>query len=185
MSKGKGRGKPPRHVAIPSKVLSDLFTELEAGDERTAAIVAGSVVENALAVAIQSRLRALDPAEQKELFEYENSALGTFHAKIQIGYALGLYSHRVRDDLKRLKRIRNTFAHRIFVKSFDHEDVSDDCDELIAPKYLRWAKLEANLSNRRYLYLETAFHLLARFDAEKNDVRYPEPASALSYEHMP
>lgn len=185
MSKGKGRRKPPKHIVLESKILSTLFTELETADERTVAIVAGSILENSLAIAIQARLRALDPAEQKELFEYENAPLRTFHSKIQLGYALGLYSHRIQDDLKRIKRIRNTFAHNIFVKSFDDEEVSGDCDDLIGPKYLRWAKLEANLSDRRYQFMETAFHLLVRFDLERKDIRFPTPSSVLSYEHMP
>jgi hypothetical protein len=185
MSKGKGRGKPPRHIALPTDVLAELFSELETTDERTAGIVAGSIVENSLAIAIQTRMRALDPGEKKQLFEGSTAPMGTFHTKIMIGYAVGLYSYRVRDDLDRLREIRNKFAHHIFVKSFDHDEVKDLVDALVGPTFLRWAKIEANLSNRRYCFLETAFHLLARFDLESKDVRLPEPSKALSYEHMP
>jgi hypothetical protein len=89
--------KPPRHSKPIDHHL--IFGEMDGGDNRTAAIVGGTLVENNIALAIMARLRELTIAQQKDLFDNEASPLGTFHRKIEMGFALTLYEERIRDDL--------------------------------------------------------------------------------------
>src|SRR5438477_6077010 len=85
---------------------------------RATVIVATALLEDALRWCICGYLipagsdRGELPAEdQAAVFDSEIAPLKPLHAKIVIGYSLGIYGQVTRDDLHRIKRIRNAFAH--------------------------------------------------------------------------
>jgi DNA-binding MltR family transcriptional regulator len=49
----------------------------------------------------------------------ENAPLDTFHRKIIMGWALGLYSDHTMDHLNKIRLVRNAFAHSKIVIDFD------------------------------------------------------------------
>ena len=51
-----------------------------------------------------------------------NGALGSNGARYQLAYCLGLINEKERDDLKMIAKIRNAFAHKYDVRSFDHHE---------------------------------------------------------------
>lgn len=111
--------KPPRHRRL--SVLGDwafIVREMDGGDDRTRAIVAAAYVENNLALAVLSRTRPLDEKGQKYLYDLEHAALSDFASKIDLGWALNLYDEKVREDLHRIRKIRNKFAHELDVRDF-------------------------------------------------------------------
>jgi hypothetical protein len=57
-----------------------------------------------------------------------NGAMGTFGQKIKLGYMLGLYEQDLKDDLVLLSRIRNAFAHRVEITSFESPPIRDQMD---------------------------------------------------------
>lgn len=49
-------------------------------------------------------------------------ALGSNGSRYQLAYCLGLIDKKERDDLKMIARIRNAFAHKYDIRSFDHDE---------------------------------------------------------------
>jgi hypothetical protein len=165
----------------------DVLHEMDHGDDRAVAVVAASFLENNLAMSIMARFRELTEPERKALFGDDRTVLGTFSAKIEIGYALSLFDGDVKRDLDTIRTIRNRFAHHLEVRTFDHPDVRDLCDNLLGPKFLAWAEAKARpeVSKRRQRYLNTASHLTARFDMEAKCHYRPPPPAIRTYETAP
>jgi len=60
----------------------------------------------------------------------KNGPLSNFGAKIDISFALGILGNSARGTLKRVAEIRNLFAHRLDIRSFDHDDIRKLTDKL-------------------------------------------------------
>jgi len=90
-----------------------------------------------------------------------NRPLGTFGARIDISYCLGLISKEELQDLQIIQDIRNKFAHRLHDISFDDEDIIEACKRLNIPQKFRKAGIPlANTESHRDLYL-LGFSMLA------------------------
>lgn len=97
---------------------------LEAKDERTIAILGGTFLE----MALEHLLYAFLPEEEKEvkkLFEY-NQPLGNFSNKISLSYCLGLINKTIKEDLNLVRKIRNKFAHDLYV-TFEDDEIKSWC----------------------------------------------------------
>jgi DNA-binding MltR family transcriptional regulator len=66
--------------------------------------------------------------------------IGSFLNKAKCAYCLGIISKGCFNNLALLAEIRNRFAHKLDVLSFDHESVASDCKKLTMP-----SKLHLNL----------------------------------------
>ena len=53
--------------------------------------------------------------------------LGSFSTKISLAYLMGLISEEFFKGLEIMRHIRNRFAHRTEIRSFDHQEISDRC----------------------------------------------------------
>ncbi len=128
------------HEALRGKkmaTLSSLSRELPTEDElfnfgdilsaepsdRSAAIMAAGLVEQALYVAATSRMADPGPAIRNTWFEDANAPFATFAAKIKLGRALGIYGPKMDKTLCRIKDVRNVFAHRSTPIDFTHPSV--------------------------------------------------------------
>ena len=104
--------------------------------DRVCAVVGSAIVEEGLLRALDARLRADDPSERtffpKARFFSSSGAMGSFHAKIQLGYLLGMYDKAAVRALEGISGIRNQFAHRLSIVSFDADDkvLKDGLDNL-------------------------------------------------------
>jgi hypothetical protein len=177
---GKNKQKPPRSAPMAQLDWIGILHEMDNSDDRTAAIVAGSFLENNLSIYIMARFVNLEDEDKKALFDEEKlPILGSFFAKIEIGFAIGLYDKQIRGDLRKIKNIRNQFAHHLDVRSFDHDHVHKVCDDLVLPKHLANCSGDPEVTNRRARFLDTASHLIARFDLEAQRViRLTEPTES-------
>jgi len=92
------------------------------------AIVAASFVEDHLQRLIQSRMVS-DKKVLEQMFG-PNSALGSFSAKINLGFLMGIYSKNAWRELDTIRTIRNDFAHELAINSFDILSVRDRCAHL-------------------------------------------------------
>jgi hypothetical protein len=95
---------------------------------RAVAVIWPAIVENRLTDAIRASLRP-DKKVADEMFS-PSGALGTFGQKIRLGYMLGLFETDLRDDLTQLSKIRNAFAHRVDITSFEESPVKDRMDAM-------------------------------------------------------
>jgi hypothetical protein len=93
-------------------------TEIEESfSDRAAAIVAATFVEQHLTSFLQSKLLKDEPI-MKELFRV-SGPLGSFGTKIDLCYLHRFYSKAAWKELDTIKEIRNSFAHKMDIDSFD------------------------------------------------------------------
>jgi hypothetical protein len=91
-------------------------------DDRGVAIVFVAQLEEALEKALETHFTI--PVEAaRQMFSYPDGPLAELNAKIAMGYALGIYDERMRDDLRWIKDIRNAFAHVRFEINFSTPEI--------------------------------------------------------------
>jgi hypothetical protein len=101
-------------------------------------------------------------ADEAEIFDNEGAPLWSFHAKIVMGYALGIYGEVTREDLCRIKLIRNAFAHSPRAITFETPEVKEKC---LALSYVDMSRIQTAVTLRPYSdprgkFLDTARLLL-------------------------
>lgn len=107
-----------------------IFHELQNDpNDRAVAIIAATLLEDAVGDVILSHMVWLSDEEYRQMF-VGYSPLGSFSAKIQIAYAFGYYKKNVREALNIIKDIRNAFAHGKKSLSFNHEVIKNCCNLL-------------------------------------------------------
>jgi hypothetical protein len=124
--------------------IDALLSEIDTHNHRAAAVLGGAFVEDALEYAIQRRFVALGKERLDSLFEYPGP-LSSFDAKIQVGFAIGLYGPIIRHDLDVIRRIRNGFAHAKKPISFNTIQVVREMEK---SQYLQWKE-----KNGSYAYM--------------------------------
>jgi hypothetical protein len=105
-----------------SEELGSAMAELEEQTDRGAAIIAAALLEHHLGEAIRTRLTPLNSAMRDNLFGSRGS-LGGFQAKIDMGFALGLYTKDAHHDLDSIRKIRNRFAHTPVALDFHDREI--------------------------------------------------------------
>jgi hypothetical protein len=113
---------------ISTKLWDKIVEDTSHDSDRAAAIVAGSLLETTIERCILQRLLPMTKNEFALLFKGDSS-LATFSAKIRIGYALGLYGPESRDEILKIKDIRNQFAHQ-FDRDFGTSEIINACKNL-------------------------------------------------------
>jgi hypothetical protein len=117
--------RPARH-----EIKSDyLGKELGKESDRAAVILAGAMFDEALLELIRRRL-AQSPNDEDSLLDGAIAPIGTFSARIDLGYRLGLYHKQFWRGLHLVRRIRNKFAHHIEGCTFEERDVVSRIREL-------------------------------------------------------
>jgi DNA-binding MltR family transcriptional regulator len=108
---------------------SPSITELQTQTDRGVAIVGGSFVETFLEKLLKSFLRSDDETALREMFR-TSGPLGTFSAKIRLGFLLRFYGAKAHRELHFIKDIRNRFAHELGHISFSSRPIDQWCREL-------------------------------------------------------
>ncbi len=92
---------------------------IDSPSSRVVAVLGGGVVEEALLQSLALRLRQ---SSVQDTFFKPNGPMGGFASKIDLGYLLHMYDKTTRAALEGISEIRNIFAHRLRITSFEHED---------------------------------------------------------------
>jgi hypothetical protein len=155
--KPEGLPSSPRHrkrnrtlaSAMVSKSISNTLKELTRGtptgahlseiqeqakaenNDRGAAILMATNLENALEYAIEKKLQ-LSEEQREEMFSFD-APVGTFSRKIIIGSAVKLIGSQARMNLNIVRLIRNTFAHARIPITFQTAGIKSACDALVIP----------------------------------------------------
>jgi hypothetical protein len=109
-----------------------LFKEMfRSKNDRGAAILLGTYVEDALQKAIENALH-IRPKQHRALFGI-NSPLGTFANKIRFAFALDIIGPETFHNLDIIREIRNAFAHSRIHLSFKTKQVREACGLLTIP----------------------------------------------------
>ncbi|MDR9782275.1 hypothetical protein [Rhizobium redzepovicii] len=112
-------------------IRTEAIRKLKGDSDRSAAITFAAIIESELGSALRKHLTRED--EHRKLVDdqfKENGLFGTFGARITAGTLLSVFGQEAAINLKTISKIRNRFAHRIDVDSFDHNDISTLCANL-------------------------------------------------------
>ena len=103
--------------------------ELEGESDRATAILAVARFEDRLREAIAKRFVELNGELENRIF-CGYGPLSTLAGKLDIAYALGMYDQKTLKILRRIKKIRNKFAHSPKPVQFVDNDIADMCSTL-------------------------------------------------------
>lgn len=113
---------------IHSDEEGEALRDLVKSSDRSSAIVAAALLENRLQYAIITRM-AQDETIINQLF-HSSGPLGSFSAKIKLGYLIKMYSQQACAEMTCIKDIRNDFAHKLGVRDFQTPTVRDKAKNL-------------------------------------------------------
>jgi hypothetical protein len=105
----------------------ETISEIAKSSPRAAAIVAAAFLDERLTAAIHSRLLPLSKEIKNRMFGDHGMRTA---AKVDLGFALGLYGQEALDDLTTIRKIRNTFAHKEEIRDFEHSEIDKLCKGL-------------------------------------------------------
>jgi DNA-binding MltR family transcriptional regulator len=116
-------------LSTGSKVTSEAIKEFNSQSARTTAIVGAAILDDCLGRLIAARLPT-EGETKKQLFKPPSGALSSFDTKIKVAYTMGILSKVAFQDLTEIAKIRNLFAHRLYIADFEHPEVKPLCDKL-------------------------------------------------------
>ena len=114
--------------SLRSELEVQAVSDLHKLPDRAAAIVGAAIIESQILEILKQELRNGKTFEQ--FFVNSSGAGSTLAAKLNVLYMLRLISKDAKQDLSCIGDIRNLFAHRLAISSFEHELVSKKCLEL-------------------------------------------------------
>jgi hypothetical protein len=88
-----------------------MFAETGNASDRVAAVACAAFLDDSLGAALSARFVRLGKGWEDRIFSGGTAPLGTFSAKIRLGYALALFRPSTQKDLDLIRTIRNAFAH--------------------------------------------------------------------------
>lgn len=116
------------HIDLPGEQdLNDFLTEFQAESDRAAAVLGAAYLDDLLEQLLEKSF-ADDSGSVRSLFG-SMGPLSGFSAKIRMGRAFGLLTREDANDLHRIRKIRNLFAHESYGLNFDDESVAKHCSE--------------------------------------------------------
>jgi hypothetical protein len=116
----------PRAVTLPEHDPVAFWKLFEDETDRAAAVLGGSYLDAILEQVLRSWM---PPNAEKtvDAFFEPHGFLGTFGARKNMAFALGIVDTEARDDIQRIANIRNFFAHHVLeADSFDNEAVRQE-----------------------------------------------------------
>lgn len=140
------KNKQPNRVRIMAKqelennilLNSEVLKELENGTDRAKVIVGATIIDTQLGRLLEKYL-VQNNKLKKDALEF-NGFLGTFSSKINACYLLGLISKNLFNDIQRLRKLRNNFAHNLLNCSLENKEMKDEVHKFKMVK--DWMKTE-------------------------------------------
>jgi hypothetical protein len=104
--------------------FQSVIDSLRSESDRAAVIIAGSLLDDELAVLIRKVMRPLSAEDRQRLFGFDGPA-GTFSSRILLAYALRLIDANDRQLLNIIREMRNACAHSRMPISFETQELRD------------------------------------------------------------
>jgi hypothetical protein len=116
--------------------LSGLIDGLEKHTDREVALLGASVLETCLEFAILSKFPDISNDDKNGLFGRDDDKetggiLSTMSSRVLLAHVLSIISNEMRDDLSKIKHIRNLFAHSPTSVNFENTELCTLCDALV------------------------------------------------------
>lgn len=124
------RKRPREESLLKSQDVDGFFNEFYKESDRATAILAAALLDEKLRQLLEAFF--VEDKKQVDKLLEDQAPLGSFGARINASYCLGLLSHDAHAMLILIKGIRNAFAHQLHGLSFDDSRIAKDCDKLKA-----------------------------------------------------
>lgn len=133
MSSSRGNSSSPPERSFKDDQAGDAMTtfvkEFRKESERASVIIAAAMIDDAIGERLKLFLTPC-ATSQDSLFDGSNALLGTFSARIEFAYRLGLITARLSRDINIIRKIRNDFAHKLTGCDYSDEKVKSRIREL-------------------------------------------------------
>lgn len=113
--------------------LKKALDDARKDSDRSAAIIGSALLDGVLERYIAKKLKRQDKATRDVLFE-DRGPLSDFYSKIVVAKAFGVISSTMAEEMQRVRRIRNVFAHAVVEVSFDTPQIAQECRDFIMLK---------------------------------------------------
>jgi mannitol operon repressor len=134
----------PAQIAVDLEDLAEFVSEFKAETDRGAALVGAALIDNRLERLLRSHF--ID-SEMAEKLLSKTAPLGTFSARIDSCYALGLITEVEYRECVLIRRVRNDFAHELHGLTFASPHIANRCRELKAWAYDLWGSPRQRFMN--------------------------------------
>jgi hypothetical protein len=107
---------------------SEFIDEISKLSDRLVGLLAPIILDNRITEAVQRRLKDGPLKSGATIFSdlfAPHGELGSFGTRVRLAYAMGIFSQDAYADVTRIEKIRNEFAHRLSIKSFNDQPVID------------------------------------------------------------
>ena len=111
------------------QVSFDAVSELYVEKPRAAAVVGGAILDAVIHETLKARL-PVEGRTRDGLLNPAGGRLGDVDTKTKLLYVLGVLSKPAFTDAQLIGSIRNKFAHRLEISTFDDPIIVDLCNEL-------------------------------------------------------
>lgn len=115
---------PTESLGEEVQKIGDILVE---GSDLAAALIASSFLDECLRSLLMASFRAGDTSEA---LLRPRGALGTYAARTDLAYSLGLIDKQALKALRTIGEIRNAFAHSYAEGTFEHPDIAPLCSRL-------------------------------------------------------
>ncbi len=117
--------------AVIAARFQEFNAQLHLESDRGSVIVAAALLDDALKEVLAAYMLPAVEGDD-ELLEGPHAPLGSFSARIDCAYRTGLIRMEVRKTLHLIRKIRNAFAHRSEMATFDSQSVRDRLRQIYA-----------------------------------------------------
>jgi hypothetical protein len=126
-------------------------------DDRGMALVSSAIIEQLVEEAVLSYCtKKFEKDWRQRLFGSgpDGQAVQGFYGKIMLGHALGIYNTAFFEDLDRIRRIRNVFAHARMPLTFKSKSLQDACAfHVLDPRLTDFGKAERSRGSPQKAFL--------------------------------
>lgn len=163
-----------RERELTEEQLEDILDVPHDESDRACAVLGAAYLDFLLGKVLVRAMTRGEEVADRLLYKVDAPA-GTLSARIGLAYGLGLIDEESRDDLHRIRDLRNDFAHDLETHSFSQNDsIRDRCKNLkrgtrFADRYSEPHR--SNLRRPRNLFIVTVVDLQLRVAAGATEKR--------------
>jgi hypothetical protein len=144
-----------------------LTAELEKESDRALAIVAAAYLDHLLEILISNKYK-LSKKKRDNIFKYPAGMLHSFAFRITFAHMTKLINEDQKQDLNKIRDIRNVFAHQLIGISFNAEEITESCKQLIL------ARIDGTPSTAKEQFKKSAVRIMVDLIVSSNHFKEGE-----------
>jgi DNA-binding MltR family transcriptional regulator len=122
------------HEQTEVRQMLELSNDFQEESDRAFAVLVAAYLDELLGELIAAAMKTDSDEVAKLLYRSGHGPLGSFSARINTAYCLGVVDDNQQRDLNLIRKVRNKFAHEISNISFERDDIASQCREMKGAK---------------------------------------------------